>query len=79
MPRTKGHHADWLKACKGGGESSANFEYSARLTEIVLLGDVALRVGKEIKWDGPNMKAIGVPEADQYIKETYRKGWELPV
>ena len=52
LPRSKGHHRDWLNACKGGPPASANFEYGARLTEIVLLGNVALRTGKRIHW-GP--------------------------
>jgi predicted dehydrogenase len=77
LPRSKGHHADWLIACKGGAPASGNFEYSARLTEIVLLGNVALRTRKVLQWDGPNMKATNAPEADQFIKETYRKGWEI--
>ncbi|MBI4659481.1 MAG: twin-arginine translocation signal domain-containing protein [Verrucomicrobia bacterium] len=48
LPRPKGHRRDWLDACKGGKPAGSNFEYAARLTEIVLLGNVALRVGKEI-------------------------------
>ena len=47
------------------------------LTEIILLGNVAMRVGKKIDWDGPNMKATNCPEAEQYIKREYRKGWSL--
>jgi predicted dehydrogenase len=79
LPRVEGHHADWLKACKGGTPASGNFEYGARLTEMILLGNVALRTRKLIQWDGPNMKATNAPGADQYLKETYRQGWELPV
>jgi predicted dehydrogenase len=77
LPRVKGHHADWLAACKGGPAASANFEYSARLTELVLLGNVALRTGKKLLWDAAAMKATNAPEADAYLKESYRKGWEL--
>ncbi len=77
LPRVKGHHADWLSACKGGPPASGNFEYSARLTEIVLLGSVALRTRRPITWDGPNCRAVNAPEAERYIKETYRKGWEV--
>ena len=77
IPRVKGHHADWLSACKGGTPASANFDYSAKLTEVALLGNVALRVGKKIRWDAAAMKATNAPEADQYIKEPYRKGWKL--
>jgi hypothetical protein len=50
---------------------------SARLTELVLLGNVALRAGSALEWDGPAMQATNVPEAGRFIKETYRKGWEL--
>ncbi len=77
LPRVPGHHADWLRACKGGPAASGNFEYSARLTEIVLLGNVALRCGKKLQWDGANQKATNAPEAEKFIKEQYRKGWEL--
>lgn len=77
IPRVKGHHADWIQACKGGTPASANFSYGARLTELGLLGTLSLRTGKKIYWDSENMIAKGCPEADQFIKEEYRKGWEL--
>lgn len=77
IPRSKGHHRDWLDACKGGPQPSSNFEYAAKLTEIVLLGNVALRTGKKIYWDHENMRAKNAPEAERFIKETYRKGWEV--
>jgi hypothetical protein len=77
LPRSKGHHTDWLIACKGGAPASGNFEYSARLTELVLLGSVALRTKKPLAWDGPAMKATNAPEAERLLKEEYRKGWEL--
>jgi hypothetical protein len=77
LPRSKGHHTDWLAACKGGPPPSGNFEYSARLTELVLLGSVALRSKKVLLWDGPNMKATNAPEAEQFLKEPCRQGWEI--
>ncbi|HRT28271.1 MAG TPA: Gfo/Idh/MocA family oxidoreductase [Kiritimatiellia bacterium] len=77
LPRVKGHHAEWLSACKGGPAASANFAYSARLTELVLLGNVALRTGKKLIWDAAEMRATNAPEADKFLKGTYRKGWEL--
>jgi predicted dehydrogenase len=77
IPRSKGHHRDWLEACKGGKPASSNFEYGARLTEIVLLGNVALRSRKKIEWDAASLKATNAPEADKLIKEQYRKGWEI--
>jgi predicted dehydrogenase len=77
LPRSKGHHRDWLDACKGGPPASSNFDYAGPLTEIVLLGNVALRSGKRIYWDNPNLKATNAPEADPYIREQYREGWSI--
>ena len=79
LPRVEGHHADWLQACKGGKPASGNFGYGARLTEFILLGNVALRTGKLLRWDATAMKATNAAEADRYLRETYRAGWELPV
>lgn len=76
IPRSKGHHRDWVDACKGGPAASSHFEYGARLTEILLLGILSLRVGKPIQWDAANAKAKNAPEADAIIKESYRPGWE---
>jgi hypothetical protein len=74
-----GHHADWLRACKGGPPASSNFEYGSRLCEFVLLGNVALRARRQLKWYAPNMKATNVRQADKYMTNEYRAGWELPV
>ncbi len=80
LPRVAGHHADWLQACKGGTPACSNFDYGARLTEFVLLGALALRTGKVLKWDAEGMKAANnVPEAQPFIDGSYRKGWELAV
>jgi hypothetical protein len=78
LPRVEGHHADWLQACKGGTPASGHFGYGARLCEFIMLGNVALRARKVIRWDGPNMKVTNAPEADRFLKEPYRPGWELP-
>jgi hypothetical protein len=70
-------HLEWIKACKGGRTPYSNFDIAAYLTEIILLGCVAMRVGKKLEWDGPNMKAKNAPEAAQFVKRNYRKGWEV--
>jgi len=77
LPRSQGHHRDWVNACKGGAPAMANFDYAALLTEVVVLGNVALRVGKKLDWNGEEMKATNCPEAAQYVKPEFRKGWEL--
>jgi len=42
-----------------------------------LLGNVAIRTGKKLNWDGPNMKITNVPEANEYLQRQYRAGWTL--
>ena len=77
IPRVKDHYRDWLDACKGGRAALSNFQYGARLTEITLLGVLAVRLGKKLNWNHKQMKADGVPEADAIIQGDYRKGWEV--
>jgi predicted dehydrogenase len=78
IPRTKGHHREWVDAIKGGPAAMSNFDYASRLTEITLLGVLSLRLGgRKIYWDHDNMKATGIPEADIIIREPVREGWEM--
>jgi hypothetical protein len=77
IPRVKGHHRNWLDACKGGPRACSHFGYGAKLTEIVLLGVLSLRAGQRIYWDAGNLKARNLPAADALIHETYRDGWKI--
>jgi hypothetical protein len=77
LPRSPGHHKEWILACKGGKSALSNFDYAAFLTETILLGNVAMRVGKRIDWDGPSMKSSNCPEAEKFVKREYRKGWTI--
>ncbi len=78
IPRITGtHEQNWIDACKGGPAACSNFEYSGPLTETVLLGNVAIRTGRRIEWDGPNMKITNVLEANELIGRKYREGWTL--
>jgi predicted dehydrogenase len=70
-------HQEWIAACKGGSPAYSNFDVAAYLTEIMLLGCVAMRTGKKLEWDGPGMQAKNAPEASQFVKRSYRKGWEV--
>jgi hypothetical protein len=70
-------HLEWIEACKGGPTPYSNFDIAAYLTEIILLGCIALRVGKKLEWDGPNMQATNAPEAARFVKRVYRNGFEL--
>jgi predicted dehydrogenase len=81
IPRNKGGHmGEWINACKAGKpeDSKANFhQYSGPLTEMVLIGNMAIRTGKKVEWDAKNMRSTNVPEANQYVRREYRKGWTL--
>ena len=77
IPRSPGHYKEWVEACKGGPAAYSNFDIAAYLTEIILLGCVALRTGKKLEWDGPKMRAKNAPEAAQFVKRVYRKGWSV--
>lgn len=77
IPKSIGHHAEWIKACKDGSPTTCNFDYSGALTEAVLLGNVSYRVGKALDWDAKSLKATNCPEADKYIRKEYREGWEV--
>jgi hypothetical protein len=78
IPRSPGHDQEWFAAMKGGPAPYSNFDIAAYLTEIILLGCVALRtgVGHRLEWDGPNMKATNEPAAAQFVKRQNRSGWE---
>lgn len=77
LPRSPGHWQEWIQACKGGEPAGADFSFAGPLTEVVLLGNVALRTGKKLLWDAPNMQIANVPEANAYLRREYRAGWSL--
>ncbi len=77
LPRSIGHHAEWLAACRGGPAPGSNWDFSGPLSEAVLAGNLAIRLAKPIDWDGPNIKATNAPEAAPLIRREYRQGWAL--
>jgi len=77
IPRSIGHHAEWIKACKKGTPTTCNFDYSGALTEAVLLGTVAYRTGEKLAWDAAALKATNCPAAEKYVRKEYRPGWEV--
>jgi hypothetical protein len=80
IPRCASNHfAEWVTACKGGRAAFSNFDHAGPLTEMVLLGNLAVRagVGKKVQWDGPNMKSTNLPELSRFVRRENRKGWSL--
>lgn len=79
LPRVEGtHEQNWIDACKGLGATSSNFDYGGPLTEMVLLGLVAMRVKDEhLQWDGEAMRITNHEEANQFVTPEFREGWSL--
>jgi len=84
LPRSIGHYAEWTEACKGGNPAGSNFEWAGPLTEVVLLGNIALRpelreelTTKRLQWDGPNMRFTNSETANRFLRREYRDGWSL--
>lgn len=72
-----GIEADWLNAILGGRKACADFAYSARLTELTMLGNLAKRIDGNIVWDDAAMRVTNRDEANQYVRLPRRPGWEL--
>ena len=77
IPRSPGHHQEWIQAIKSGGTANCNFDYSGALTEAVLLGVVAYRSGEAIEWDASSLRITNSAAAQQLVHKEYRKGWTL--
>ena len=79
LPRipNENHHVNWVDAAKGKTAASCPFDYAAKLTEVMLLGVVALRAGKRIEYDAANMRVKNVPAANQYLEREARPGWSV--
>lgn len=77
IPRSPGHMQEWFRMMKDGTPAYSNFDIAAYLTEIILLGCVALRVGEgmRVDWDGPNMKSTNLAQAEQFVRRQNRAGW----
>jgi len=78
LPRSPGNEREWLDACKGGKDRpGGNFVFSGMVTETLLLGNVATRVGEKLTWDPAKLKITNSDAAQKYVSPERRKGWEL--
>jgi predicted dehydrogenase len=77
IPKSIGHHREWLKAIRDGSPTTCNFDYSGALTEAVLLGTVAYRAGEKLNWNAEQLQVTNSPAAQQLLHKEYRRGWTL--
>jgi len=82
--RSIGHYEEWIEACRGGRPAGSNFDWAGPLAEIVLLGNVALRVElreilttTKLHWDPLKLEISNIPEATPFLHRAYREGWSL--
>ena len=78
LPRSVGHHREWLDAIKTRAQCSCHFGYGHRLTTVANLGNISLWTGEKLKWDPVKERIINHPDANQYLTKEYRKPWLLP-
>jgi hypothetical protein len=77
LTRSPGHYADWMRACKGGDPACSNFAISGPFTEWIVMGVTALHFDGKLEWDAAKMQFTNNPEANKFIKPTFRKGWSF--
>ncbi len=79
IEKSPGHFEEWIMAVKGEKRydyPKSNFQYAAPMSETILLGNVALRTGRKLDWDGQNFKFTNLPSANKYLSKTYTQGWD---
>ena len=79
IPRVRNHHADWVAAIREGRHAGSDFaDYGGPLTELAMLGIIALRMpGRKLAWDGARGQFTNSPEANGYLRPEFRRGWTL--
>jgi predicted dehydrogenase len=80
IPRSPGIREEWIDAIKNGKTTTSNFGYASQLTEMMLLGNIAVQMSPKnvvLNWDGPNMRVTNLEEANNLVHREYRKGWSL--
>ncbi|MCX7048087.1 MAG: Gfo/Idh/MocA family oxidoreductase [Candidatus Sumerlaeota bacterium] len=78
LPRSPGHYKEFVDACRGGQAAGSNFvDHSGLLSEVCMLGNIAVQAQKKLLWDGPNMKFTNNDAANKLLHREYRAGWSL--
>ena len=75
---TNNHYHQFVEAVMGNGKTTTSFDYSGPLTEAVLLGPLSTRFPKTtLNWDSDKLNFTNQAEANQYVRNKYRKGWTV--
>ncbi len=77
LRRVPDHYGEWTQACKTGARTVCPVEFGCDMTEMALLGALALRTGRMLEWDAQAMKITNDEEANSLIAPPYRAGWSL--
>ena len=77
LPRGKGHHAEWIEACKRRGETFSSFHIGGPMTELIQLGNAAVSAGEPVEYDTLSGKIVNLPDANRFLHRDYRPGWKL--
>ena len=78
IPRVKGHAWDWIEAIRTGRQAGSNFDYGGPLTQVGLLGLIAIRFpGQKLHWDNKAMRFTNHKPANDHLRSSYRSGWHL--
>jgi predicted dehydrogenase len=80
IPRSPGIHEEWVEAIKKGEKSTTDIEYSSKLVETMMIGNIAIRMAHKntvLEWDGEKGEFTNMPEANEYLIRDYREGWSL--
>ena len=78
LERSPGHYQEWILACKGGPPAGSNFvDHEAHLTEVGMLGNIAIRTQQKLYWDAENLRFTNSDAANRLINPPYRNGWAL--
>jgi hypothetical protein len=75
--RSKGHFKEFIESCQGGPPAGANFDFASLVTEVVLLGNVVIKMQTKLLWDGDNLRVTNCPEANELLTKKYRAGWQV--
>jgi hypothetical protein len=77
LPRRDEIQKEWIKCVKANKPTGTSFEYAGPMTEAILLGNIALKVGRRIEWDAKALRIANSAEANRLLRREYREGWTI--